>query len=614
MTTTTVPTSARLSTPWTRVRGDLKRLLQLLAVVLSTLLVLLSVHPLLALVPSLYPLWVLLRRSVRRLVHRSTRNSLTAEHATRVLMGLLPALIFAHSSAKEPTGWIAVILVALLAPVEPGLVKVLRGRRLRCTRLPGVNLRNEPLIPANVVLTTNLLIAFICAVIVAGGLRISFFLALPLAAVVLAIIAAVDAFQRVIRSVDADNDLYEVIARYAPKFVLYYGVGTGSEYQVQMWIDYLERIGEPFIVVLRHTSTFAKISEMTSAPVVVRTSMRQLDDVVVPSVTTAFYVNNGALNAHLVRYPQITHVQLLHGDSDKATSYNPITGMFDKIFVAGQAGIDRYVDNGIDIPLHKFEIVGRPQVEAIEQRTAAHVPVGTVLYAPTWEGHFADTNYSSVAVAPPIIDELVRRGQRVIFRPHPYSYRNENSRETIARIQRILSEDERRTRRGHLWGEIAEHEMGVFDCFNAADAMISDVSSVVPDFLYSLKPFAMVSTTGTPEEFERAFPLAKAAYVIRRDLANLAAALDDLLVQDSRASVREQARVHYLGPFDSANYADGFVSAARALVLAAPTPATASHPLIDDEEMSADEISAGTTTPPTGHNPSSNHESADLGG
>src|SRR5699024_9217785 len=103
-----------------------------------------------ALVPSVYPLWVLLSRSVRRLIHRNARNSLTAEHATRVLIGLLPALIFSRGPADEPTGWIAVILVALLAPVEPGLLKVLRGRRLRCTRLPGVSVRNDPLIPANV--------------------------------------------------------------------------------------------------------------------------------------------------------------------------------------------------------------------------------------------------------------------------------------------------------------------------------------------------------------------------------------------------------------------------------------------------------------------------------
>src|SRR5690625_6453632 len=84
-----------------------------------------------------------------------------------------------------------------------------------------------------------------------------------------------------------------------------------------MWIAFLERIGERFIVVLRRTSAFREITRLTDAPVVVRTNIWQLDDVITPNMTAAFYVNNSAPNVHLVRYPHMTHVQLLHGDSDK---------------------------------------------------------------------------------------------------------------------------------------------------------------------------------------------------------------------------------------------------------------------------------------------------------
>ena len=52
----------------------------------------------------------------------------------------------------------------------------------------------------------------------------------------------------------------------------------------------------------------------------------------------------------MVRFNQLTHIQLLHGDSDKASSFNPVTAMFDRIFVAGQAAIDRYAANGVLIP------------------------------------------------------------------------------------------------------------------------------------------------------------------------------------------------------------------------------------------------------------------------
>jgi hypothetical protein len=392
-------------------------------------------------------------------------------------------------------------------------------------------------------------------------------LPLPLIALVLAGLSALDSFRRVRDSINADNALFGAVEAFAPRFLLYYGVPTGSEYQVEMWMKFLERIGEPFIVILRNRTTFKRIRRMTDAPVIVRTSMRQLDDVMVPSLTTAFYVNNGALNAHMVRYPQLNHVQLLHGDSDKATSFNPITGMFDKIFVAGQAGIDRYADNGINIPLEKFTVVGRPQVEAVEQQGPENVPVRTVLYAPTWEGHFADTNYGSLAVGPQIIRALVERGCTVVFRPHPYSYKNAAGAANIREIKGILREDAEATGREHLWGARAEKNLDAFGCFNAADAMISDVSSVVPDFLYSGKPYALVSMSYSIEEFERMFPLARSAYVVPEDLSNLDRVLDDLLVEDPKAEQRRQTREYYLGPFPAEDYAQAFVNAARNVVL-----------------------------------------------
>ena len=246
----------------------------------------------------------------------------------------------------------------------------------------------------------------------------------PIIALGLAGFSALDSFQRIRESVHADNDLYAAVEAYDPRFMLYYGVPSGSSYQVGMWIEYLEHIGEKFIVVLRRTSAFREIANLTDAPVVVRTNIWQLDDVITPNMTAAFYVNNSAPNVHLVRYPHMIHVQLLHGDSDKASSFNPVTALYDKVFVAGQAAIDRYEDNGVNIPKEKFTIVGRPQVETVEQQGPENIPVQTVLYAPTWEGHYADTNYGSLPVGPEIIRELVARERTVIFRPHPFSYRN----------------------------------------------------------------------------------------------------------------------------------------------------------------------------------------------
>jgi CDP-glycerol glycerophosphotransferase (TagB/SpsB family) len=193
--------------------------------------------------------------------------------------------------------------------------------------------------------------------------------------------------------------------------------------------------------------------------------------------------------------------------------------------------------------------------------------VKTVLYAPTWEGHFADTNYGSLPVGPEIVRALVARECTVIFRPHPYSYKNAAGKERINEIKAILQEDAESSDRNHLYGRAAEKDLDAFGCFNASDAMISDVSSVVPDFLYSGKPYALVSMSFSIDEFLRMFPLARSAYVMPRDLSNIDTALEQLLVTDPKAQQRRQTREYYLGPFAAENYAEAFVDAARNVVL-----------------------------------------------
>ena len=56
----------------------------------------------------------------------------------------------------------------------------------------------------------------------------------------------------------------------------------------------------------------------------------------------------------------------------------------------------------------------------------------------------------------------------------------------------------------------------ILDTFNQVDALISDVSSVIPDFLYSEKPFALTSMAAetTTAEFLADFPLARAGYLL----------------------------------------------------------------------------------------------------
>ncbi|MGP5718021.1 CDP-glycerol glycerophosphotransferase family protein, partial [Brachybacterium tyrofermentans] len=313
---------------------------------------------------------------------------------------------------------------------------------------------------------------------------------------------------------------------------------------------YLERLGVPFILVVRTVPNFRQLEAATEHPVLLCRSLADLDALIVPSARGVFYVNNVMRNNHMVRYSSLTHIQLLHGESDKPASATPIIRMYDRDFVAGQAAIDRFDKYGVSMHQDIFRIVGRPQVENVHPERG---PIGAledrrVLYAPTWSGYQADSNYSSLMAGAAIVRGLLDRGCNVVFRPHPYSSRSAELRAACGEIRSMLEADAAASGRDHLFGALAEEEMSVVDCFNVSDAMISDVSAVVGDFLHSGKPLAMVSPRTGAEDFVEEFPMARAAYVLVVEgglLANLDQVLDELIGTDSHHEERQQWAKYY---------------------------------------------------------------------
>ncbi|MCG5467261.1 CDP-glycerol glycerophosphotransferase family protein [Micromonospora sp. LAH09] len=375
---------------------------------------------------------------------------------------------------------------------------------------------------------------------------------------------ALDLARRRFRPSAGGGAVGRALRRHQPEFLLYFSAPPGSEYQVTMWLPYLQRIGRPFLVVLREPEFLAPIAAATDAPVVYCPTLRAMDEALVPSLRAAFYVNHGAKNSHCIRFTQLTHVQLHHGDSDKAPSANPVSGIFDRIFVAGPAAIDRYARAGVQIPADKFVVVGRPQVESIEVRAepARGLANPTVLYTPTWTGHHADADYCSLPVAEELLRRLLARGATVILRAHPYTAQNPASARQVGRLTELLAADRARTGRPHVFGAAAR-ELSLTECVNASDALVSDVSGVISDYLYSGKPYAVTDMGDAGDRFTERFPLAGSGYVLRQDMSNVDAVLTALLDTDPLAAERWATRRRYLGDFPAESYAEAFLSAAR---------------------------------------------------
>ncbi|MFT3834887.1 MAG: CDP-glycerol glycerophosphotransferase family protein [Micropruina sp.] len=377
-----------------------------------------------------------------------------------------------------------------------------------------------------------------------------------------------------------ERNLPAIMSQLAPAFAFHWHAPAGTAYQASMWLPYLARLGTPYFVLVRTAANFEEIVRLTDAPVIMRAALTDLDDVIPSSLRVVFYVNTAVRNSHMIRFPHLTHIQLNHGDSDKITSVSPTFRQYTRNFVAGQAAIDRFAKHGVEVHPDQFVIVGRPQLEGmtIATRPIAAIAAPTVLYSPTWSGFYEDSDYSSLRAGPEIVRWLLDRGCTVVFRPHPYARRHVANANACDQVIAMLAEDAKANGRQHVFGPAAETTMSVVDCFNAADAMVSDVSSVVSDFLFSGKPFAMAAVSTHGQAFRDEFPLSAAAYVFEvfRDghTTSLEAALGDMLGADTLAPTRQRLRTYYLSDADPEHYAERFLSAARGfLVEDATTPA-----------------------------------------
>jgi hypothetical protein len=477
--------------------------------------------------------------------------------AAGVLVGYARRLDDGFDPALALTALVLLGLVLLVGPLrDAGALEI------RAANLP---VRSwTPLVAARL---GDALLVLLAAVALAAALTLPAWVALVTALLVGAScgVVGLDLARRRFRPPAGGGPVGQALRRHQPEFVLYFSAPPGSEYQVTMWLPYLERIGRPFMVLLREPEFLPTVAAATRAPVVFCPTLKAMDEALASSLRVAFYVNHGAKNSHCIRFSQLTHVQLHHGDSDKAPSANPVSAIFDKIFVAGPAAIERYARAGVEIPAEKFVVVGRPQVEAIEVRRepARGLTGPTVLYTPTWTGHHADANYCSLPVAEAMLRRLLDRGATVILRAHPYTTQNPTSARQLARLTELLATDKAKTGRAHLWGAAASRELTLTECVNRSDALISDVSGVISDWLYSGKPYAVTDMGVDGAEFVTRFPLAGSGYVLRRDMSTVDAVLTELLDTDPKAADRWVTRARYLGDFPDDSYAEAFLDAAR---------------------------------------------------
>ncbi|CAM5250785.1 hypothetical protein SHIRM173S_07448 [Streptomyces hirsutus] len=113
----------------------------------------------------------------------------------------------------------------------------------------------------------------------------------------------------------------------------------------------------------------------------------------------------------------------------------------------------------------------------------------------------------------------------------------------------------------------------LYDCFNVSDAMVSDISSVVSDFIASGKPYAVTDSAELgAEEFKRQNTAVRAAVILSNDAAGLAELLEAVRdpQADPLAGERGELKRYLLGPDEPASI-DQFNAAVAQLARKAET-------------------------------------------
>lgn len=405
------------------------------------------------------------------------------------------------------------------------------------------------------------------------------------------------------------------LAEYRPTVGLYFSGGVSSAYQADMWLEPLARLDARPVIILRErfmvpriTATDIPVVCLPKVPTLMRLEHSTLQVLLHPS-------NSGktsqVLRIPTIKHAFVNHGESdkLSSCNPYAKAYDEVwvagPAARERYALADVGVEDKDV---VEIGRPQLDAV-RPYAGPPAGRPT------TVLYAPTWEGWDGNPgNTSVIAAGENLVRALLADPDvRLLYKPHPltgsvdpraaaadrrireliHAANRSRSRAPSPELLRLTAELDRLTAAGFragadqaermlaqsapapgraeavarataaweaaYWASLPDDAHRIVDdarpslhsCFNVADLLISDVSSVITDFLAGGKPYAVTNTGDLPEPaFRSAFPTVTAATVLTPDAAGVPALLDAVRhpEKDELAAARAELKLRLLGP------------------------------------------------------------------
>ena len=361
--------------------------------------------------------------------------------------------------------------------------------------------------------------------------------------------------------------------RRAVSVLAYFGDDATRVYQLAQWLPVLELLDgtAPVGVVLRREDSAAMVRRRTRLPVVVAEEFPELRAAYAAlDAKVVLYCNNSPSNVDSLLETRMLHVHVNHGESDKHSMASNNAKSYDRVFVAGNAAVQRYATGLLDFDLGRLVRIGRPQLDLHPERVLPPSWRRTFLYAPTWEGDADYNNYSSVDTLGRRIVEAVLAlpDARLVYKPHPKVVTSTDP-EMRAAHRELMGAVHAAGRRDPGVGHVALPDADILGVMPDCDVMITDVSSVGLDWLYlrTERPLFITDRSDDLERLRTEAPVSRCADVVDSttvdDLTErLAARLD----HDELYPARTEMRHHYFGDLGVGESTARFLAAVLDLV------------------------------------------------
>ncbi|SEQ76633.1 CDP-Glycerol:Poly(glycerophosphate) glycerophosphotransferase [Loktanella sp. DSM 29012] len=306
-----------------------------------------------------------------------------------------------------------------------------------------------------------------------------------------------------------------------PDFFVYTGGLAANTYQLTQWLPVLAASRHQFAI-LCETQDFAAALPPTDLPVLVTRSLRGNEQVTATGASGMLYTGNPQTNTGFLRFAQLQHVFINHGESDKVVNQSKLLQAYDRLFLAGPMAQQRLTDAGIALREGQAVHIGRPPVELdLTRLTDPAGPVRRVLYAPTWEGLVKEADYTSVrAEGFAMLEALLAVPElEVTVKLHPLTGSKSQAQAVWRKRMLALCQQRGVTVHGP--------DYPIHTAMNDSDLLICDISSVLNDYLYTGKPIVLCHFGEMPvDQVRDEFASAQAAAILT-DPAQTAQALSD---------------------------------------------------------------------------------------